>query len=213
MGLSSEQGRGCKKHPTHKEKQGICPSCLRDRLFRLNPDAPPRLSASVPSSAASASSCSSSSAPSSHDDYHDTVNNNNIDNDDDDDNKGAEKKRVGHGHHRSASSSDIGSLSFRLAPPDVTSSSGLKKCRSVAASYSFTPQPPKATRRRRSGAGGEKAMFSNYNDKDRQGGGGDFGYAGGKKKKGFWTKLLHLKGKNKEVLIHHPTMPMKGRAY
>ncbi|KAK8578020.1 hypothetical protein V6N13_076692 [Hibiscus sabdariffa] len=36
MGLSECESRhGCKKHPHHQEKQGVCPSCLKERLSHL----------------------------------------------------------------------------------------------------------------------------------------------------------------------------------
>ncbi|KAK8586666.1 hypothetical protein V6N13_085693 [Hibiscus sabdariffa] len=31
----SEADYGCKKHSNHQENQGVCPSCLRERLSRL----------------------------------------------------------------------------------------------------------------------------------------------------------------------------------
>ncbi|PPD92992.1 hypothetical protein GOBAR_DD10024 [Gossypium barbadense] len=34
MGFS-EMGNGCKDHPNHQQKQGVCASCLRERLSRL----------------------------------------------------------------------------------------------------------------------------------------------------------------------------------
>ncbi|OMO73072.1 hypothetical protein COLO4_27295 [Corchorus olitorius] len=35
MGFSSESNHGCKNHPNHQEKQGVCASCLREKLSRL----------------------------------------------------------------------------------------------------------------------------------------------------------------------------------
>ncbi|XP_038994950.1 uncharacterized protein LOC120119132 [Hibiscus syriacus] len=34
MGFS-ESRHGCKKHPDHQGNQGVCPSCIRERLSRL----------------------------------------------------------------------------------------------------------------------------------------------------------------------------------
>ncbi|CAN1216303.1 hypothetical protein LINPERPRIM_LOCUS561 [Linum perenne] len=203
MGFS-EQGRVCKKHRSHEEKHGVCPSCLKDRLSQLNHHA----ASSRDKAASSYSSSSFSSSPSCRSDY------------DLDDNaaettiKKKKNKRVGRTHHRNASSTDIGSIPFMAEslPAGGGVANGLKKSRSVAASYSFAPQPARAMSYR---VGDDTEM--------KNGKGSDYGGNEKKKKSGFWSKLLHLKGKNnsssssnRDVMIqqqqHHATA-RKGSVY
>ncbi|XVF61560.1 hypothetical protein PTKIN_Ptkin08bG0139700 [Pterospermum kingtungense] len=162
MGFS-ESGYGCKKHPYHEEKQGVCPSCLRERLSRLcssasskdgNSRVAPSSSPSQSFSPADYSSASSSNSASPavaaaaarHLKFH---------------------KRNGSG---AMGTMGMGSSSFTV---NVGASNGLKKSRSMA----FVP---------RNFDGHEEAKV-------------------GKKKKGFWSKLLGFKGK-KDVLTHSTSM-------
>ncbi|KAK6258830.1 Protein OCTOPUS-like - like 1 [Theobroma cacao] len=147
MGLS-EADHGCKKHPHHQEKQGVCPSCLRERLSRLCSAShkevsrvSPSCSTSLPFSPAYFSSASSS--------------------------KSASPAR--HSLHKPHGPVVMGSLSFM-----VKVGNGLKKSRSIA----FVPR--------------------NLDDEEVK---------DGRKKKGFWSKLLGFKGK-KDVLTHSTSMRM-----
>ncbi|XWS41615.1 hypothetical protein CRYUN_Cryun17cG0097500 [Craigia yunnanensis] len=152
MGFS-ESGHGCKKHPHHQEKQGICPSCLRDRLSLLvsasykeaNSRVAPSCSHSLSFSPADYSSASSSNSafPALHRNFH---------------------KR-----NSSEAMGIMGSSSFMVK---TGTSNGLKKSRSIA----FVPRK--------------------FDDEEAK---------NGRKKKGFWSKLLRFKGKN-DVLMHSTSM-------
>ncbi|KDP29728.1 hypothetical protein JCGZ_18663 [Jatropha curcas] len=137
MGFSEFQ-QACKEHPYHNHKQGVCPSCLREKLSKLYV-APLNDKEAAAIALSSSSFMSLSSASSSNHmspDHH-------------------RPRRLNH-HHRNVS--DImHSISFRVS----IAGNGLKKSRSLA----FVTE----------GKNGKK-----------------------KNKKGFWSKLLHLKGK-KEV--------------
>ncbi|XWS33361.1 hypothetical protein CRYUN_Cryun22dG0075400 [Craigia yunnanensis] len=145
MGFS-ESSHGCKNHPHHQEKQGVCPSCLRERLSRLcsasYKEANPRVAASCSPSPADYSSASSSNSASP-----------------------ARHKRNG-----SWVMGITGSSSFMVK----VGTNGLKKSRSIA----FVPR--------------------NFDDEEVKN--------GKKKKKGFWSKLLRFKGKDKDVLTHSTSM-------
>ncbi|KAJ9177548.1 hypothetical protein P3X46_012757 [Hevea brasiliensis] len=138
MGFS-EVEKACKEHPYHNQKQGVCPSCLRERLSQLYVVVSSNKEAVAPSS----SSMSFSSASSS-----------------------THISPVIHHHRHQRNISDImGSISFR-----VSAGSGLKKSRSIA----FVSRSSLV---------------------------GELKHGTKKNKKGFWSKLLHLKGKNKEANI------------
>ncbi|XP_022775005.1 uncharacterized protein LOC111316989 [Durio zibethinus] len=149
MGFS-ESGHGCKKHPHHQEKQGVCPSCLRERLSRLC-SAPskelvnPRIAPSLSFSHADYRSASSSksASPARHRNLH---------------------KRNGSGVM-----GIMGSSSFMVK---VGTTNGFKKSRSIA----FVPR--------------------NFDGEEAK---------NGKKKKGFWSKLLRFKAK-KDFLTHSTSM-------
>ncbi|KAI0495894.1 hypothetical protein KFK09_022201 [Dendrobium nobile] len=61
MGRPEKEGR-CKKHPTHKNLNGVCPYCLRDKLANISGS-----SSSSTNNAGSSSSSASSTAYSSYD--------------------------------------------------------------------------------------------------------------------------------------------------
>ncbi|KAH0453674.1 hypothetical protein IEQ34_017998 [Dendrobium chrysotoxum] len=61
MGRPEKEGR-CKKHPSHKNLNGVCPYCLRDRLANISGS-----SSSSTNNAGSSSSSASSTAYSSYD--------------------------------------------------------------------------------------------------------------------------------------------------
>ncbi|XVE86826.1 hypothetical protein DITRI_Ditri18aG0066000 [Diplodiscus trichospermus] len=162
MGFSGS-GNGCKRHPHHQEKQGVCPSCLRERLSRLSsasnkeansrvaPSSFPLLSFSPAEYSSAWSSRSSSPSRPRHRNFH---------------------KRSGSGM-----TGIMGSSSFTVK---VGTSNGLKKSRSTA----FVPR--------------------NLDGQDAK---------NGKKKKGFWSKLLPFKGK-KDFLKHSTSMRfMVGRVH
>ncbi|CAN0858397.1 hypothetical protein LINGRAHAP2_LOCUS7228 [Linum grandiflorum] len=225
MGLS-EQGRVCKKHRSHEEKHGICASCLRDRLSQLNHSSSSSFLNNRDKASSSSYSSSSFSSPTSCRANYEPAENRNpgitITMTKDEKNKKKKKKRVARTHHRSASSTEIGSISFtaEAAAPVINGGgvpNGLKKSRSVAASYSFAPQPARAM----SYCVGDDDMgiknthqqFNVYlNNKGSSDGGDNYGNEKKKKKGGFWSKLLHLKGKNnsREVMIQQQR---KGRVY
>ncbi|XP_022752283.1 uncharacterized protein LOC111301026 [Durio zibethinus] len=148
MGLS-ESGHGCKNHPHHQEKQGVCPSCLRESLSRLcsasDKEANSRVAPSLSFSPADYSSALSSNpaSPARHHNFH---------------------RRNGSGV-----TGIMGSSSFMVK----VGTDGLKKSRSIA----FVPR--------------------DFDDEEVK---------NGKKKKGFWSKLLRFKGKNKDVLTHSTSM-------
>ncbi|XVF15252.1 hypothetical protein REPUB_Repub09cG0134900 [Reevesia pubescens] len=152
MGFS-ESGHGCKKHPNHQEKQGVCPSCLRERLSHLCSASYKETSRVVPSISfypadySNSASSSNSASPARHRISH---------------------KRNGSGVMGIKRSS---SLMVKIS----TTTNGLKKSRSIA----FIPR-----------------KLDNEEVKN------------GKKKKGFWSKLLPLKGKKKDVLTHSTSMRM-----
>ncbi|MFQ6623633.1 hypothetical protein Gotur_003780 [Gossypium turneri] len=124
MGFSKSSYK-CNKHPDHQENQGVCPSCLRERLSRL---------------------CSSSSS------YKDS------------------SLRIAPSSSFSPVENRWGSSSFTVN----VDANGFKKSRSVA----FI-------------ARNDEEVINN----------------GGKKKKGFWSKLLRFKGKNdKDFLTHSSSM-------
>ncbi|MBA0702840.1 hypothetical protein Goari_005650 [Gossypium aridum] len=124
MGFSKSSYK-CNKHPDHQENQGVCPSCLRERLSRL---------------------CSSSSS------YKDS------------------SLRIAPSSSFSPVENRWGSSSFTVN----VDTNGFKKSRSVA--------------------------FIARNDEEVTNN-------GGKKKKGFWSKLLRFKGKNdKDFLTHSSSM-------
>lgn len=139
--MRMEPGLACKKHSIHKQLQGVCPFCLRERLSQLLAAAASQVSHSLPPPPPSQSSSPANyySPPAS-----------------------SSNNKSPRGHNRNAS--DIsGSISFMLS---VGSSGGLKKSRSLA----FVP---------RNFVGELKT---------------------GKKKKGFWSKLLHRERK-KDVFM------------
>ncbi|XVE83098.1 hypothetical protein DITRI_Ditri16bG0060100 [Diplodiscus trichospermus] len=155
MGIS-ESGHGCKNHPQHQEKQGVCPSCLREKLSRLcsasneeansrvhAPSCSPSMSFS-PADYSSVSSSNSATSPARHRNLH---------------------KRNGSWVMGIMGSSS----SFKV----MVGTNGLKKSRSIA----FVPR--------------------NFDVEEVK---------NGKKKKGFWSKLLRIKGKNKDVLTHSTSM-------
>ncbi|GMI94133.1 hypothetical protein HRI_003082600 [Hibiscus trionum] len=117
MGFS-ESGHGCKIHPDHHGKQGVCPSCLRERLSSLS--------------------------------------------------------WIGSG---SAEHMGIVGLSSSSSFTAKFGANGVKKSRSIA----FVPR--------------------NFDDEE-----GTEVKDGKKKGKGFWSKLLRFKGKNKDVLRHSKSM-------
>ncbi|KAL4366487.1 hypothetical protein GQ457_05G014760 [Hibiscus cannabinus] len=120
MGFS-ESRHGCKKHPHHQQKQGVCPSCLNGRLSQL------------------------------------------------------------YSSYKEPSFRVVPSLPFSPAEqsPRVSSfpdSYGFKKSKSLA----FAP--------------------SNFDNQE-------FGHGKKKeKKKGFWSKLIGFKGKNRDSLKHSSSM-------
>ncbi|PKU62677.1 vitellogenin-A2 [Dendrobium catenatum] len=61
MGRPEKEGR-CKKHPIHKNSNGVCPYCLRDKLANISGS-----SSSSTNNAGSSSSSASSTAYSSYD--------------------------------------------------------------------------------------------------------------------------------------------------
>ncbi|KAL0909630.1 hypothetical protein M5K25_020516 [Dendrobium thyrsiflorum] len=61
MGRPEKEGR-CKKHPSHKNLNGVCPYCLRDRLANISGS-----SSSSTNNAGSSTSSASSTAYSSYD--------------------------------------------------------------------------------------------------------------------------------------------------
>lgn len=125
MGFSKSSYK-CNKHPDHQENQGVCPSCLRERLSRL---------------------CSSSSL------YKDSS-------------------------LRIAPSSSFSPVENRWDSSSFTvnvETNCLKKSRSVALI-----------------ARKDEEVINN---------------GAGKKKRGFWSKLLRFKGKNdKDLLTHSSSM-------
>ncbi|XWS44973.1 hypothetical protein CRYUN_Cryun15aG0095900 [Craigia yunnanensis] len=157
MGFS-ESGHGCKNHPHHQEKQGVCPSCLRESLSRLcsasykeansrvAPSCSPSLSFSPVDN--SSPSFSNSASPARHRNFH---------------------KRNG-----SWVLGIMGSSSFKVK----VGTNGLKKSRSMA------------------------FVQRNFDDEEVK---------NDKKKKGFWSKLLRFKGKDKDILTHSTSMRLIGR--
>ncbi|XVF59032.1 hypothetical protein PTKIN_Ptkin07bG0241400 [Pterospermum kingtungense] len=144
MGFS-ESERRCKNHPHHQEKQGVCPSCLRERLSRLCSASPTSPLSFSPADDNSLASSSHSASPA--------------------------------GHHKRNGSwvmgiMGMGSLSFK----EKLGTKGLKKSRSVA------------------------VIPRDFDDEEVK---------NGKKKKGFWSKLLGFKRKNnKDVLTHSTSMKL-----
>ncbi|XVF17306.1 hypothetical protein REPUB_Repub10bG0108600 [Reevesia pubescens] len=157
MGFSESGGHGCKKHPNQQEKQGVCPSCLRESLSRLcsasNKEANSRVVPSLSFSPAhyyySASSSNSASPAVPHRNLH---------------------KRNGSGVMGIIGSSSLSSFMVK-----VGTNGNLKKSRSLA----FVPR--------------------NFVDEHEE-------VKNGKKKRGFWSKLLGFKGKNKDVLTRSTSM-------
>ncbi|OAY35781.1 uncharacterized protein LOC110627642 [Manihot esculenta] len=144
MGFSDSE-KACKDHPYHNQKQGVCPSCLRERLSQLYIVVSGEKEAAAAMAGPSSSSSMSFSSAYSSNHLSPGLHN--------------------HQYHHQRNMSDImGSISFR-----VSAGNGLKKSRSVA----FVA---------RSSLVGDVKHGTKKN-----------------KKKGFWSKLLHLKGKNKEV--------------
>lgn len=162
----SESGYGCKKHPNHEEKQGVCPSCLRERLSRLcsvanstikdaNSKVVPSSSASQPFSPAdnySSAFSSHSASPTA------TV-------------AAAARRLNFHKINGSGVMGITGSSSFSTV--NVGANNVLKKSRSMA----FVPRI--------------------FDDREEA--------KVGKKKKGFWSKLLGFKGK-KDGMTHSTSM-------
>jgi hypothetical protein len=137
MGVS-EPGKVCKNHPYHDQKQGVCASCLRDRLTQL-------IYVNTLQSAVLAPPSSSSSPDHP---YSFVASTNHV------------SRRQ---HHRNISDNyNMGSVSFR-----VSVGNRLKKSRSIA------------------------FVTRNHTGEVKN----------GKKSNGFWTKLLHLKGKKDRVLM------------
>ncbi|CAK7354604.1 unnamed protein product [Dovyalis caffra] len=140
----SEPEQVCKNHPYHDQKQGVCASCLRERLTQLiyvNTSqsaimAPPSFASSLSSSPGDPYSFASSSNHVSRRRHHRNISENNNNN--------------------------MGSISFR-----VSVGNRLKKSRSIA----FV----------------SRNLVGEVKN--------------GKKNDGFWTKLLHLKGKKDQVLM------------
>ncbi|KAK8652798.1 hypothetical protein V6N13_126823 [Hibiscus sabdariffa] len=127
MGFS-ESRHGCKKHPHHQQKQGVCPSCLKERLSQLY------------------SSSSSYKEPSF---------------------------RVVPSLPFSPAEQNPRVSSFRVTTS--ADSYGFKKSKSLA------------------------FAASNFDNQE-------FGHGKKKEKKGFWSKLVGFKGKNKDSLKHSSSM-------
>ncbi|KAJ6908180.1 hypothetical protein NC651_018581 [Populus alba x Populus x berolinensis] len=142
MGGYEPEKQVCKMHPYNDQKQGVCASCLRERLKQLIYVNTSQAAIMAPAS------CSSSPddpySPASSSDH-------------------VSRRR----HHRNISvnnnNNSLGSISFRVSIGDR-----LKKSRSLA----FVS---------RNHVGEVKT--------------------GKKNNSGFWTKLLHLKGKKDQVLM------------
>ncbi|KAK8663827.1 hypothetical protein V6N13_083632 [Hibiscus sabdariffa] len=153
MGFS-ESSHGCKIHPHHHPNQGVCPSCLRERLSSLSwIGSTQHTSFSFSPGYYSALSSISTSPSQRHRDSH---------------KRNGFEKSIG---IMGSSSSSSSSFTVKF---DV---SGVKKSRSIA----FVP---------RNFDGEEEEEVKN----------------GKKKEKGFWSKLLRFKGKNKDVLRHSKSM-------
>ncbi|KAK5785252.1 uncharacterized protein LOC108483255 [Gossypium arboreum] len=133
-----EAEHGCKKHSNHQEKQGVCPSCLRERLscLTLSYKEASRVTSSLYFCPAHYSLASNPDSPARH----------------------------SHSHMRN-SSGVMGIMGMSSSSGvKLGASNGLKKSRSIA----FVPR--------------------NLDEDDEE-------TKKGKKKKGFWSKLVHFKGK------------------
>ncbi|KAJ8765748.1 hypothetical protein K2173_014870 [Erythroxylum novogranatense] len=133
----SETEPACRKHPNDDQGQGICPSCLREKLSQLYLIPPLAKPAMVAPSCSSLTSFSSSSSPNQ---------------------QGSSPPPSRRRWHQRNASQTVRCGSFKVV------GEGLKKSRSMAVVVS------------RSIEGEVKSE---------------------KKRKGFWSRLLHLKG-NKE---------------
>ncbi|KAK8477907.1 hypothetical protein V6N13_064721 [Hibiscus sabdariffa] len=154
MGFS-ESGHGCKIHPHHHPNQGVCPSCLRERLSSLSWITSYQHTSFSFSPRYYSVSSSISTSPSPSQRHHDS------------------HKQNGFGE----------SMGIVGLPPSSSftvkfDANGVKKSRSIA----FVPR--------------------NFDDDDEEKEVKD----GKKKEKGFWSKLLRFKGKNKDVLRHSKSM-------
>ncbi|KAJ4833661.1 hypothetical protein Tsubulata_001299 [Turnera subulata] len=159
----SEAEPTCKKHPYHPQTQGVCPSCLRDKLSQVCSDMNHSSYSQTTTTAGEVLSCSSSSTVSgtASPPRRSSV----ISGQSQSRNRAFPYSRR---RHQRNASDVMGSLSFRVC----VTGNGLKKSNSVA----FPGE----------------------------------GKSNGKKKKGFWSKLIHFNGK-KERLTHSVTM--KARVY
>lgn len=140
MGCREPEAAHCERHQSHKQLEGVCPLCLRERLSQL----------AVASSLKKTSMLSYSSHSSSPAGYSSASSSNNA--------SPSRRRR----HNRNVSQI-IGSISFMLS---AGSNIGLKKSRSIA----FVP--------------------SNFVGE----------LESGKKKQGFWSKLLN-RDRKKDIFM------------
>ncbi|GMI68693.1 hypothetical protein like AT5G65300 [Hibiscus trionum] len=136
MGFSKSE---CKIHPSQQQNQGVCPSCLRERLSRLCSTSYIEASRAAPYYA------STSASPA--------------------------RRRVLHRRNGSEVMGVVGSSSF------MGKGGGLKKSRSIA-----------FVRRK-----ADDEDVQNWKKKSKE-------------RRGFWSKLLRLKGKKMDVVMHSSSM-------